>query len=130
MISLRVAAYTIRGSFELLQSGRAKISFTPEIRGRYQMNVKVNGDHIKNSPFIVTVYVHPNLLSKPVAEIAGLDRPASLRCSRDKVLATEVKKCRIIGIISQQSIRELKKLPGADELTQDLDHNIYVTNYN
>ena len=130
LVSHRVAAYTIRGSFELLQSGRAKISFTPEIRGRYQMNVKVNGDHIKNSPFIVTVYVHPNLLSKPVAEIAGLDRPASLRCSRDKVLATEVKKCRIIGIISQQSIRELIKLPGADELTQDLDHNIYVTNYN
>ena len=132
LVSLRVAACTIRGSFEQLQSGCAKIFYTPKIRGRYQMNVKVNGVHIKNSPFIVTVYVHPNRLSKPVAEITGLSRPYSLRCSRDKVLATEVEKeqNRIIEIDSLQSIKELTKLPGALELTQDLDCNLYVTNFN
>jgi tripartite motif-containing protein 2/3/tripartite motif-containing protein 71 len=127
LVNLRVATCTIRGNFELLQSGRAKIFFTPEIRGRYQMNVKVNGDHIKNNPFTVTVYVHPNLLSKPVAEITGLSRPGSLRCSRDKVLATEVGKDRIIEIDSLLNIKECKKLPGTVELTQDLDHNLYVT---
>ena len=134
LINLRVATCTIRGNLKILLSGRAKISFTPEIRGRYQMNVKVNGDHIKNSPFIVTVYVHPNLLSKPVAEIAGLKQPGSLRYSRDKVLATdsnfEMDNGRIIEIDSLQSIKELKKLPGAHELTQDLDHNLYVTDFN
>ena len=127
LVNLRDATCTIRGNLKLLQSGRAEIFFTPEIRGRYQMNVKVNGDHIKNSPFIVTVYIHPNLLSKPVAEIAGLDRPGSLRCSRDKVLATELEKDRIIEIDSLQGIKELKNLPGANELTQDLDCNLYVT---
>ena len=126
MVNLRDPTCTIQGNFELLQSGRAKILFTPEIKGRYQMNVKVHGDHIKNSPFIVTVYIHPNLLSKPVAEIAGLDRPGSLRCSRDKVLAVEIEK-GIIEIDSLQSVTELKKLPGALELTQDLDRNLYVT---
>ena len=134
LINLRVPTCIIRGSLELLQSGRVKIFFTPEIRGRYQMNVKVNGDHIKNSPFIVTVYVHPNLLSKPVAEIAGLKQPGSLRYSRDKVLATdsnfEMDNGRIIEIDSLQSIKELTKLPGANELTQDLDHNLYVTDFN
>ena len=129
LVSLRDAACTIRGGFELLQSGHVKIFYTPKIRGRYQMNVKVNGDHIKNSPFIVTVYVHPNLLSKPVAEIAGLDRPGSLRCSRDKVLAVEIEK-GIIEIDSLQSVTEFKKLPGTLELTQDLDCNLYVTKYN
>ena len=128
LVNLRDATCTIQGNLELLQSGRAKIFFTPEIRGRYQMNVKVNGDHIKNSPFIVTIHIHPNLLSKPVAEIAGLDRPGSLRCSRDKVLATEVEKGRIIEIDSLQRIKALKKVPGAHELTQDLDYNLYVTN--
>ena len=131
LISLRVATCTMRGNLELLQSGSAKIFFTPKIRGRYQMNIKVNGDHIKNSPFIVTVYVHPNRLSKPVAEITGLSRPYSLRCSRDKVLATEVQKeqNRIIEIDSLQSIKEFRKIPGALELTQDLDHNLYITNF-
>jgi sugar lactone lactonase YvrE len=130
LVNLRAATCTIRGNFELLQSGRAKIFFTPEIRGRYQMNVKVNGDHIKNSPFTVTVYIHPNLLSKPVAEITGLSRPGSLRCSKDKVLATEVGKGRIIEIDSLQNIKELKKLTGANELTQDLDRNLYATDAN
>ena len=131
LISLRVATCTIQGNFELLQSGCAKIIFTPEIRGRYQMNVKVNGDHIKNSPFIVTVYIDHNLLSKPVAEIAGLSRPASLRCSGDKVLATEIEGGRITIIEnSPQRTKEFKKLPGANELTQDLDCNLYVTDIN
>jgi tripartite motif-containing protein 2/3/tripartite motif-containing protein 71 len=127
LVNLRVATCTIRGNFELLRSGRAKIFFTPEIRGRYQMKVKVNGDHIKNSPFTVTVYVQPSLLSKPVTEIAGLSRPASLRCSRDKVLATEMENCRIIEIDSLLNVKEVKKLPGANELTPDLDRNLYVT---
>ena len=127
LVNLRVATCTIKGNLEVLHSGRAKIFFTPEVRGRYQMNVKVNGDHIKNSPFIVIVYVHPNHLSKPVAEIAGLSRPCGLRCSREKVLATEVENGRIIEIDSLQNIKEFKKLPGANDLTQDLDHNFYVT---
>jgi sugar lactone lactonase YvrE len=131
LVNLRVETCTIRGNIELLRSGRAKILFTPEVRGRYQMNVKVNGDHIKNSPFTVTVHIHPNLLSEPVAEIAGLRRPSSLWCSRDKVLAIETGKGRIIEIDSLQSLKEVSKLPGtAAALTQDLDHNLYVTYFN
>ena len=44
------------------------------------------------------------------------------------MLATEMEKDRLIEINSLHSIRELKKLPGAFELTQDLDCNLYVTN--
>ena len=129
LVSLRVVTCTIKGNFELLQPGHAKIFFTPEIRGRCQLNVKVNGDHIKNSPFTVTVYVPPELLSKPVDEIAGLREPCSLRCSKDKILATEMDKGRIIEIDSLLSIKELKKLSGVIELTQDLDRNLYATNF-
>ena len=127
LVNLQDATCTIQGIFELLQSGHAKIFFTPEIRGRYQMNVKVNGHHIKDSPFTVTIYIHPNLLSKPVAKIAGLSRPCSLRYSKENVLATEMDNGRIIEIDSLQGIKELKNLPGANELTQDLDCNLYVT---
>ena len=63
-----------------------------------------------------------------MAEIAGLSRPCGLRCSRDKVLATEMQKDRIIEIDSLYTIRELKNLPGTFELTQDLDRNLYITN--
>ena len=76
----------------------------------------------------MTVHIDPSLLSKPIAEITELSRPCGLRCSREKVLSTEVGKGRIIEIDSLLSAKEFKKLPGAAELTQDLDHNLYVTN--
>ena len=118
-----------KGDIELLSPGQAKIFLTPERRGQHQLNVKVNGANIKNSPFTVTVYMPPHLLSRPVATISGLERPCSLRCSQDKVLATELEKSRIIEINSQYHIHELKQLLGLGEveLTQDVDLNVYVS---
>ena len=128
LVSLQVVTCRIKGNLELLRQGHVKILFTPEIRGRHQLSVKVNGGHITNSPFAVTIYVPPNLLSKPVATISRLEQPCSLMCSNDKVLATEIGKGRIIKIDSQFSIKELKQVSGALDLTQDVEHNLYVTN--
>ena len=66
---------------EPLSQGQMKILLTPERRGQHQLNVKVNGAHIKNNPFNVTVYMPPQLLSQPVATISGLKRPGSLHYS-------------------------------------------------
>ena len=69
---------------------RVRITLTPERRGLHQLNVKVNGTHIRNSPFVVTVYMPPELLSQPVAVISGLKHPASLAYSQaeNKILST------------------------------------------
>ena len=117
----------IKGNLEPLSEGQVKIILTLQRRGQHQLNVRVNGDHIKNSPFAVTVYVHPNLLSKPVAEIAWLNRPTSLISLQDKVLAVEMNRNRIIEIDSHRCFIEFKQFSGAGELTQDLDQNIYLT---
>ena len=99
------------GNIEPLSQGRVKIFLTPERRGLNQLNVNVNGAHIKNSPFTVAVYMPPNYLSKPVTSIPGLIWPCSLRCSQDKILATELGNSRIIEIDSQHHVQELKKGP-------------------
>ena len=126
LISLPQGAL-IKGNLEQLSEGQVKITFMLQRRGQHQLNVKVNGDHIKNSPFTVTVYVPPNLLSKPVAEIAELNRPTGLISLQDKVLAVEMNRKRIIEIDSHRCFKEFKQFAGAGELTQDLDQNIYLT---
>ena len=98
-----------KGDIEPLPPGQVKIFLFPERRGEHQMNVKVNGAHIKNSPFTVTVFMSPNLLSQPVATISGLEWPCSLRCSQDKVFATELRNSRIIEIDSQYHVQELNR---------------------
>ena len=121
-----------KGDAAALLNGQVKILLTPKTRGKHQLNVKVNGAHIKNSPFTVTVYMPPERLSKPLTTISGLKHPCSLRCSRDKILASEIRKSRIIQIDSKFQVQELHMLMEASpsELTQDSDLNIYATTGN
>ena len=77
--------------------------------------MKVNGAHIKNSPFTVTVYMPPKLMSQPVAMISGLKQPVSLLYSQteDKVLATtDLNEGTVIVVDSQFTIHKLIKFAG------------------
>ena len=117
---------------EPLSQGQMKILLTPERRGQHQLNVKVNGAHIKNSPFNVTVYMPPQLLSQPVATISGLKRPASLHYSEseDKIFVTIVDEGGIIKFKVDSQLRETLResfirLHNVNELTHDADLDIF-----
>ena len=117
-----------KGKVEQISLGLMNVILTPQKRGQHRLNVKVNGDHITNSPFTVKINIPPKLLSQPVTTISGFKRPCSLIYSQGKVIATEMNQSRIIGIDSQHRIQELvQQFAGVTELTQDLDHNLYVT---
>ena len=118
------------GNVETLSHGQVNILLMPQSRGLHQLIVKVNDAHIKDSPFTVTVYMPPSLLSQPVATISGLGCPRSLICSQDKIRATEMLKDRIIEIDSDFHVQEIKQLSGVYELTEDCDLNMYVTTGN
>ena len=124
---MNITGKTTKGGVQYLSQGRMKVILTAERRGQHQLNLKVNGAHIKNSPFTVTVFMPPNRLLQPIATISGLDQPYGLKCCRDKVLATEIKKGRIIEIDSHFNVKEFNQLSGATELTPDSDLNIYVS---
>ena len=122
--------HSVKGKLELLlEEGCVRITLTPEVRGLHQLNVKVNGAHIKNSPFTVTVYIPPNLLSQPVAIISELERPASLVYSQadDKILATVMDAGAIVKVDLQFHLvqDEAINFPHASEITQGADLNIF-----
>ena len=120
-----------KGNIQPFSQGQMKIFLyiTPKRRGQHQLNVKVNGAYIKNSPFTVTVYMPPNLLSRPVTTISGLGRPASLVYSQteDKILATIMEEDVVIKVDSQlRSIpSECIMLHHVTEITHDADLNIF-----
>ena len=116
-----------KGKVEPVSPGHVKVILTPQRRGQHKLSVKVNGDHITNSPFTVMVNMPPKLLSQPVATISGLERPASLFYSQGRVIATERDQNRIIEVTSQFQVQELQQFNGANEVTQDTDLNLYVT---
>ena len=51
---------------------RYEISYQPASRGRHQLHIKVEGDHIKGSPFPVTVI---KKLGAPIKTIGGVNKP-------------------------------------------------------
>ena len=51
------------------------ITYTPRVRGRHDLTVKVNGQHIAGSPFRVFVKIHPTQLGPPVQIITRVNRP-------------------------------------------------------
>ena len=52
-----------------------EISYQPASRGRHQLHIKVEGDHIKGSPFPVTVKLPVKKLGTPIKTISGVNRP-------------------------------------------------------
>ena len=50
----------------LTNSHKYTLQYTPKVRGRHQLSIRVNGGHILGSPFSVFVRIQPTKLGKPV----------------------------------------------------------------
>ena len=63
---------TTKCSIKAVEASQFEISYQPTSRGRHQLHIKVEGEHIKGSPFTVTVI---KKLGTPVRVISGLSNP-------------------------------------------------------
>ena len=54
------------------ERGVYEITYTPKIRGRHTLIVKVNGTQIDGSPFQVLAKIHPTKLGEPVRVVKGM----------------------------------------------------------
>ena len=102
------------------------------MRGRHKLSIKVNGVNISNSPFDVFVNITPKQLSKPVAEITGLQHPCSLWYSQKGILASEVNGGRILQIpTATTNASTILNLSGVNEFTTDPQSDaMFVTTTN
>ena len=118
-----------QGEIQEHSQDRFTVNIQPLVRGRHKLSIKVNGVNISNSPFDVFVHITRKQLSKPVAEITGLQRPGSLWCSQELILASEINRGRILKIpTGTTNTKTLLNLNGVNELTTDpLSGAIFVT---
>ena len=63
-------------------SSRYEISYQAISRGRHQLHIKVEGEHIKESPFPVTVKLPVQKLGTPIKTISGLKEPWSMAINK------------------------------------------------
>ncbi len=65
----------IKGTAKSIKAGEYEISYQATGRGRYQLHIKVEGEHINGSPFPVTVKLPVQKLGTPTKTIDRVKQP-------------------------------------------------------
>ena len=115
-----------------------EVSYQPNARGRYELNVLVNRVPVQGSPFLVYTRQAPHLLGRPVRVIQELNSPSMIATTisgelvvsenyKISVISTNGKRIRSIDTSSVRSggIRRYKLNPSG--VAVDEDSNIYAT---
>ena len=120
----------------VVEKGRGvyEATYTPKIRGRHTLRIKVNGKEIGGSPFQVFVKIHPTQLGKPVRAIGGVQRPVAITFnSKEELVVTEYTGNKV-SVMDKHGKRlqtiQYDKLVKPAGVSLDKDGNIYVTDPN
>ena len=115
-------------------SGVYEVTYTPRVRGRHTLIVKLNGTQIAGSPLQVFVKIDPTHLGKPVRLIEDVDHPFGIALnSRHELVVAEFNGQKMTVFDKDgkkiQTITSEKCLY-PDGLTIDKHDNIYVSDGN
>ena len=83
-------------------SGQYEISYQATSQGRYQLHIKVEGEHIKGSPFTVTVKLPVQKLGTPITIISGLKNPWGVAVNKKGEILVAERDGHCISIFSPQ----------------------------
>ena len=92
--------------------GQYKISYQPTIKGKHQLHIKVQGQHVKGSPFRVAVKSPVEKLGTPIRTIGGVNYPWGVAINqKGEVVVTECDgHCVSVFSPSGEKIRSFGKL--------------------
>ena len=80
----------IRGSIERKGQSQYEINYQPTIKGRHQLHVKVEGQHIRGSPFTISAKSPVNKLGAPILNFHGVRGPRGVAINqRGEVIVVE-----------------------------------------
>ena len=90
-------------SVKKVEANQYKITYQATRRGRHQLHIKVEGEHIKESPFPITVI---KKLAIPIKIIGGVNWPWGVAVNqRGGVIVAEVKHCVSIFTPTGEKLR-------------------------
>ena len=85
-----------QGRVERRGQSQYKISYQPTIKGRHQLHIKVEGQHIRASPFNVSAQSLVEKLGTPILTLGGVDKPCGVAINQQReVVVTDVSACHV-----------------------------------
>ena len=114
--------------------GVYEVTYTPGVRRRHAVVVKVNGTQIAGSPFRVLAKLHRTQLGKPVRVVEGLNRPWEITFNSKQQLVVGEWGGKKVIVFDKDGNRiqtiECERLESAPGVAVDEDDGIYVADSN
>ena len=123
-----VSSEKIDCSVKKTEASQYEISYQPTIRGRHQLHIKVEGEHIKGSPFTVTVKLPVQKLGTPIKTITGVKNPRGVAVNQrgDIIVAESAKHCISIFLPTGEKLQSFSSQGYPWGVAVDDDGNILV----
>ena len=119
----------VKGSVERRGQSQYEISYQPTIKGRHQLHITVEGQHIRGSPFPV-IARHPVQVEKfdhPSQAITGINKPEGVAVTvRGEVLVTERNKHYISMLSPNGELPRSIGTPGSHQGQFDTPQGVAV----
>ena len=105
------------------------VTYTVKICGRYELSIRVNQQHVPNSPFPIQVKKAPRDPWLHVAEICTLQQPTGLAIAEDNIYVAECEGNRVTVFNSRlETLHTIEGLAGPNQITVDNELNVlYVS---
>ena len=85
-----IAGSRVLGSVERKGQNQYEIKYQPTMKGKHQFHIKVEGQHIRGSPFSIVVKLPVEKLGNPILTIDRVERPCGVAVNqRGEVVVTE-----------------------------------------
>ena len=86
----QLSGTTTRGSVDRKGQSQYEINYQPTIKGRHQLHVKVEGQHIRGSPFTISAKSPVEKLGTPILTLRGVEQPWGVAINqRGEVIVAE-----------------------------------------
>lgn len=89
---------------------RYRVNFTPRVRGRHHLKVKINGMEIPGSPFNVFAKIDPTRLGTPLRESQELGKPFGIALSPEGELVITENGAKTIMYMDRHSMEPLRQI--------------------
>ena len=107
------------------------VTYTPRVRGRHTLVVKVNGIELAGSPFKVFVKIHPTQLGKPVRIMDGFNKPWGIAINSEHQLVVAESGGKVVTVMEKngKKVQEIRcpKFRAPKGVAVGTDGALYVT---
>ena len=107
---------SVKGSVKKREGNRYDISYQPTRRGRHQLHIKVEGQHIRGSPFAVVAL---RKFGTPIRTIAGLKKPRGVVINERGQIIVAEDGANCISILDASGSK-LKTIPAEGALCMNM----------